>query len=157
MCMKLTSGHIRPQYAAMHAHRTSVSGKVHRTRSDYAGRQTFHTDQSEINATTLSLPRACMQPFSCLFPAHYLSMYRICPSGFILSSTLGTVTYWNSPSLALGKYTWKSGNGDVKIRRRLFKNAHFNIEIEIHKCNTSGFHIAWTNLGSLRSRASLIA
>ena len=33
----------------------------------------------------------------------YLSMYKICPSGFILSSTLGTVTYWNSPSLALGK------------------------------------------------------
>ena len=35
----------------------------------------------------------------------YRSMYKIRPPGSMRTNTLGTVTYWNSASLAFGKYT----------------------------------------------------
>ena len=146
MCMKLTSAHIPVcGYAP-------VSGKC--------------IEHPIMRASKLLIKAKLVQPHyplcmhACLSHSHYLSMYRICPSGFILSSTLGTVTYWNSPSLALGKYTWKkrkwrcqNSRSHDKIRlKRAFQ--YWNT---IQLCNTSGFHIAWTNLGSLRSKASLIA
>ena len=40
-----------------------------------------------------------------MFNNTHLSIYKIWPPGSIRTSTFGTVTYWNSASFALGKYT----------------------------------------------------